>query len=54
MDEEIDSIERNETWEILTSNKKVIGIKWMYNTKCNVEGKINKDKALLVVKGYKY
>ena len=55
MDEEIDAIERNETWELTTlpSKKQVIGVKWVYKTKCNAEGKIDRHKAHLVVKGYK-
>ena len=41
MDEEIDAIERNETWELTTfpPKKQVIGVKWVYKTKCNAEGK---------------
>ena len=55
MDEEIDSIERNETWELtdLPPKKQVIGVKWVYKTKCNAKGKIHRHKARLVVKGYK-
>ena len=55
MDEEIDAIERNETWELtdLPPKKQVIGVKWVYKTKCNAEGKIDRHKACLVVKGYK-
>ena len=34
------------------SNKKVIGVKWVYRTKLNSDGSINKHKARLVVKGY--
>ena len=33
--------------------KQVIGVKWVYKTKCNVEDKIDRHKARLVVKGYK-
>jgi hypothetical protein len=33
-------------------HKKVIGVKWVYRTKFNVDGFINKNKARLVVKGY--
>ena len=55
MDEEIYSIERNETWELteLPPKKKAIGVKWVYKTKCNVKGKIDRHKARLVLKGYK-
>eukprot|EP00253_Pinus_taeda_P008999 PITA_08999 len=55
MDEEMNSIERNNTWELveLPKGKEVIGVKWVYKTKCNAEGKIERHKARLVVKGYK-
>jgi hypothetical protein len=33
-------------------HKKAIGVKWVYRTKFNVDGFINKYKARLVVKGY--
>ena len=35
MDEEIDAIERNETWELTTlpPKKQAIGVKWVYKTK---------------------
>jgi len=32
--------------------KKVIGVKWVYRTKQNADGSINKYKAILVVKDY--
>ena len=55
MDEEIDAIKKNGTWELtnLHPNKQVIGVKWVYKTKCNAEGKIDRHKTCLVVKGYK-
>lgn len=33
-------------------NRKIIGVKWVYRTKLNDDGSINKHKAKLVVKGY--
>jgi len=55
MDEEINGIERNKTWDLveLLKGKVVIGVKWVYKTKSNAEGKIEGHKARLVVKGYK-
>eukprot|EP00253_Pinus_taeda_P032694 PITA_32694 len=55
MDEEINAIERNKTWDLveLPKGKEVIGVKWVYKTKSNVEGKIERHKARLVVKGHK-
>ncbi|KAF3667702.1 hypothetical protein FXO37_09904 [Capsicum annuum] len=55
MDDEIEAIERNDTWELidLTEKHKIIGIKWVYKTKLKENGEINKYKARLVAKGYK-
>jgi hypothetical protein len=53
MDSEIDSIEKNNTWELTTlpEGSKAIGVKWIYKTKFNEMGKIEKYKARLVAKG---
>ncbi|CAL8991481.1 unnamed protein product [Prunus brigantina] len=55
MDEEIKSIEKNNTWELteLPQGHKTIGVKWVFKTKLNEKGEIYKHKARLVVKGYK-
>jgi len=55
MDEEINAIERNKTWDLveLPKGEEVIGVKWVYKTKSNAEGKIERHKARLVVKEYK-
>jgi len=47
-------IERNQMWELvdITQHKKAIGVKWVYRTKLNSDGYVNKYKARLVVKGY--
>ncbi len=55
MEEEIEAIERNDTWELvdLMQEKHVIGVKWVYNIKSNVDDNIERHKERLVVKGYK-
>lgn len=53
MKEELKMIEKNQTWELVDrpQNKKAIGVKWVYRTKLNPDGSINKYKARLVVWG---
>lgn len=55
MDNEIAAIEKNDTWELvdLPPGQKSIGVKWVYKTKINEKGEIDKHKARLVAKGYK-
>jgi hypothetical protein len=54
MNQEIDSIEKNKTWDLvdLSRHKKSIGVKWFYKTKPNEKGQIEKHKARLVAKGF--
>lgn len=54
MKEEIKSIEKNATWQLLNlpEGKNVIGLKWVFRTKFNTDGSIQKHKARLVAKGY--
>jgi len=54
MKEELVMIDKNQTWMLVhrLANKKVIGVKLIFKTKLNADGKINKHKARLVVKGY--
>ena len=54
MDEEIASIEKNNTWTLteLPAGYKKIGVKWVYKSKFNENGEITKYKARLVAKGY--
>ena len=55
MVEEIATIERNNTWELINLPKghKTIGVKWVYKTKLKENGDVDKYKARLVAKGYK-
>ena len=53
MNEELDALESNETWEITTlpPGKVAIGCKWLYKTKYNADGSIDRYKSRLVVMG---
>ena len=54
MDEELDQIEKNNTWELVPrpNHKNVICTKWVYRNKLNEYGHITRNKAILVCKGY--
>jgi hypothetical protein len=54
MIEELASIEKNQTWELveLPPNKKAIQVKWVFKLKLNPDGTIAKYKARLVARGF--
>jgi hypothetical protein len=54
MDEELDQIEENDTWELVPrpKDKNVIETKWVYKNKLNEDGQVTRKKARLVCKGY--
>ncbi|RDX79372.1 putative mitochondrial protein, partial [Mucuna pruriens] len=54
MKEEMSMIEKNQTWMLVPRphDRNVIGVKWVFRTKLNLDGPLNKHKARLVVKGY--
>lgn len=54
MEMEIESIRKNETWELadLPKDHKAVGLKWIYKLKKDPSGKIIKHKVRLVAKGY--
>lgn len=54
MDSEMSSIKKNGTWFLtdLPKGAKRIGVKWVYKTKLNELGEVEKHKARLVAKGY--
>ena len=53
MEEEISVIKKSKSWELVDrpERRKIIGVKWVYITKLNADGSINKYKAWFVVKG---
>ena len=54
MDEELDQIEKNNTWELVPrpNNKNVIDTKWVLRNKLNEDGQVTRNKSILVCKGY--
>jgi hypothetical protein len=54
INEELDQIEKNDTWEFVPrpTNKNVIGSKWVYKNKMNEQGNIVRNKARFLCKGY--
>jgi len=56
MDEEIEVIEKNDTWDLVDfpKDKNLIGVKWVYKTKLNEKGEIDISKARLVAKGFSH
>lgn len=50
----MDSIQRNNTWVMVDrpEDKKIIGLKWMFKTKYQANGEVQKLKARIVAKGY--
>ena len=54
MAEEMDALYSNGTWEIVTlpPRKSPVGCCWVYTVKVGPDGKIDRLKARLVIKGY--
>ena len=54
MDEEIECIEKNQTWELVDvpKDKDVISVKWIYKTNQDVDGNVQKHKARMVARGF--
>ena len=53
MAQEIEALERNQTWSIvdLPPSRKPINCKWVYKVKYNSDGNIKRYKACLVIRG---
>ncbi len=54
MNREIVTLEGAQTWEAVLrlSGKNIVGSKWVFHIKRNVEGKIQKYKARLVARSF--
>jgi hypothetical protein len=54
MNDELDHIEKKNTWEMVQrpKGKNVIGSKWIFKNKLNEQGQVIRNKARLVCKGY--
>jgi hypothetical protein len=54
MNEELDQIEKNNTWELVPrpEDKNVICSKWVFKNKMNEKGQVVRNKARLVCKWY--
>ncbi|UYV75437.1 hypothetical protein LAZ67_13000274, partial [Cordylochernes scorpioides] len=54
MNEELNSLEKNNVWELtpLPKDKKILECKWTYKQKLNSKGEIERYKARLVAKGF--
>jgi hypothetical protein len=54
MKEELDSLERNKTWDLveLPKDRKVVGCKWVYKLKKGVDDKVERYKEIPVEKRY--
>ena len=54
MKEEMHMIDKNKTWELVDKpqGREIIKLKWIYKTKVNQNGEIQKHKARLVARGF--
>ena len=54
MNEELDQIEKNQTWELVPrpEGKNVIGTKWIFKNNLNEDGEVIRNETRLVCKGY--
>lgn len=54
MKKKIETLKRNETWSLVPrpENKKILSNKWVFKTKRDTEGQVEKYKARLVARGH--
>lgn len=54
IDEEMDALRRNNTWDIVTrpKDRAVVGSRWVFKVKHRADGSVDRYKARLVAKGF--
>ncbi len=54
MQEEIDALMTNDTWDLVPQNffMNIVRYRWIYKTKLKVDGNLDYLKARLIAKGY--
>ena len=54
MNEELENLQRNETWEIVPKpeGRKIVKCKWVFKRKFDKDGQVKRHKARLVARGH--
>ena len=54
MVDEMTALHSNDTWDlvVLPSGKSIVGCRWVYTVKVDLDGQVDRLKARLVAKGY--
>ena len=54
MQDELNEFEQNKVWRLIPTppDASIFGLKWVFCNKMDKEGKVIRNKARLVVKGY--
>ena len=54
MNEELDALHKNNTWDMvdLSLGQSVVGCRWVYKIKTKADGSVERYKARLVTKGF--
>jgi hypothetical protein len=50
--EELRSLEKNKTWDLVKLPPGTVSCKWIFTVKQNLEGMVERYKARLVARGY--
>ena len=52
MQEEIEALDKNKTWDLVSLPREAIGNRWVYKIKGDANNQVERYRARLVVKGY--